>query len=811
MTSIGRYEIIESRGAGSMGTVYCARDTVLDREVALKTIRTGTTVEPELRERFYREAKACARLQHPGIVSVYDLGEADGVAFIAMELLDGTDFRKAIDQRTEVSLSKKIEAMCQVCDALSHAHQHGIIHRDIKPSNLFLLSDLRAKVLDFGIARLPSSHLTVAGQILGTPNYMAPEQILSKPADMRSDLFSAALVFFEFLVYSHPFKSPMIPRRVVEGEPDSILDYDSSLPAPLDRIFVRALAKDPDQRYRSGVDFANDLRALLDSMRKDASPSFRSTVLPSDRALPEDAPISAPHPLDLTLVKQPPPGEDPHEWRLSEVLRLVPEFEEAVDHGDVSQAERLLRELEGINAVDSRFTDTLAFCRTLLARIAPPPKVDQAPKASPPSKRADPVSVNPAPLNSAPVNPTEFDPTQLMPARLSPTQFNPTKLNPAPLSPTQFDPTQLIPAPLNPTQPNPSPARPPLDSAFSSAVSEPVRTPVPPPKPVVAPNKPSAASVPLWRSPIALVLAAAVVLAAILAVRVLAPKPVLVEPSVGAGVVSAPDSAVFKDADGQSMIVQLSKSQKVNLLELPTSRDQEWIKVQFVPATGKATPAGFLRLHDLDLANLETGDAKTQLALIRLLLGDASDASATQLEEDALKALIGRFPGAPATREADLDVAQIELKTAGLLKDGGQAEAVWTPHLDVSRQYLQMAGSDAALSDRADLLRRQIAELTPAVKPTQPPPATLATGIKQPGNGGGIASGAGKATLASNQAEDLLDKAEMVYKTGTEAADQRRNLRAAEDLVRKAMKIDPKNVRAEVLLKEIKDLQALLP
>ncbi len=230
MTSIGRYEIIESRGAGSMGTVYRARDTVLDRDVALKTIRTGTTVEPELRERFYREAKACARLQHPGIVSVYDLGEADGVAFIAMELLDGTDFRKAIDQRTDVPLSKKIDAMCQVCDALSHAHQHGIIHRDIKPSNLFLLSDMRAKVLDFGIARLPSSHLTVAGQILGTPNYMAPEQILSKPADMRSDLFSAALVFFEFLVYSHPFKSPMIPRRVVEGEPDSLLDYDSSLP-----------------------------------------------------------------------------------------------------------------------------------------------------------------------------------------------------------------------------------------------------------------------------------------------------------------------------------------------------------------------------------------------------------------------------------------------------------------------------------------------------------------------------------------------------------------------------------------------------
>ncbi len=798
MTSIGRYEIIESRGAGSMGTVYRARDTVLDRDVALKTIRTGTTVEPELRERFYREAKACARLQHPGIVSVYDLGEADGVAFIAMELLAGTDFRKAIDQRTDVPLSKKIDAMCQVCDALSHAHQHGIIHRDIKPSNLFLQNDMRAKVLDFGIARLPSSHLTVAGQILGTPNYMAPEQILSKPADMRSDLFSAALVFFEFLVYSHPFKSPMIPRRVVEGEPDSILDYDSSLPAPLDRIFVRALAKDPDQRYRSGVDFANDLRALLDSMRKDASPSFRSTVLPSDRALPEEPPISAP-PVDLTLVKQPPPGEDPHEWRLSEVLRLVPEFEYAVDHGEASEAERLLRELEAINAVDSRFTDTLAFCRTLFAKIAPAPKVDQTPKLSP-----LPASWPPASSSSQRLEPTPVTPTQLNPPPSNPTQFDPTQLNPTPLNLTQLNPTQLN--PREPTLARPSP-----DSVLSPAVAEPVRAPVLPQKPVVAANKPPAASLPAWRSPIVLVSAAAVVLIAILAVRVLATKPVRVEPSVGGGVVSVPDSAVFKDADGQSVIVQLSKSQKVNLLELPGSRDQEWIKVQFVPPVGKPTPAGFLRLHDLDLANLETSDATTQLTLIHLLLGESSDASGAQIEEDALKALIGRFPETPATRQADLDVAQIELKAGRLLKDRGEPESVWMPHLDVASQYSEMAGKDSALSERADPLRRQIAELTVVANPPPPPPPPPSGTINARQLGSGVGSGGGKGTLVPNQVEDLLNRAEMVYKSGTEAADQRKNLRAAEDLVRKALKIDPGSARAQVLLKDIKDLQALLP
>src|ERR1035437_4856856 len=135
MTTLGRYEIVDQIGIGSMGTVYRARDTVLDREVALKTIRTGVDVEPELRERFHREARACARLQHPSIVVVYDLGEVDRTAYIAMELLSGLDFRKLIDARTDIPLAVKIEAMAQVSEALAYAHRHGIIHRDIKPSN----------------------------------------------------------------------------------------------------------------------------------------------------------------------------------------------------------------------------------------------------------------------------------------------------------------------------------------------------------------------------------------------------------------------------------------------------------------------------------------------------------------------------------------------------------------------------------------------------------------------------------------------------------------------------------------------------
>ena len=309
MTALGRYEIIDKIGAGAMGTVYRARDTVLDREIALKTIRTGPQVEPELHERFYREARACAGLQHPSIVVVYDFGEIDQIAYIAMELLHGSDIRKIIDRRLEIPLVKKIDAMAQVCEALAYAHRHGIVHRDVKPSNLFIIDSKCTKVLDFGIARLPSSMLTGAGRILGTPNYMAPEQILGEPSDARADLFSAAVVFFELLVYSHPFKSDQIPQRIVEGAPDSLFDHDPKLPILLERVLQRAMAKDPERRYRTGSELAGDLRAILEALRQEASPTFSRMQLPSERevhsAIPE--PKSSTSDRSSVLMPAPPP------------------------------------------------------------------------------------------------------------------------------------------------------------------------------------------------------------------------------------------------------------------------------------------------------------------------------------------------------------------------------------------------------------------------------------------------------------------------------------------------------------------------
>jgi serine/threonine-protein kinase len=245
-----------------MGVVYRARDKILDREVALKVLRADPAAQSELFERFQREARACARLRHPNIVTVYDMGTSSEGAYTVMELLDGIDWRRAIRQNYRLPVSSKLELMAQVCDALNHAHAADIVHRDIKPSNLFLAPGPQAKVLDFGVAHLPTSNLTRTGRILGTPDYMAPEQISGSKCEARSDLFSAGIVFFEFLTGVHPFRAPFIPRRIAEGSPELLTEVAPQLPGLLGMILLRALDPRPDDRFQTGADFAAALRDL---------------------------------------------------------------------------------------------------------------------------------------------------------------------------------------------------------------------------------------------------------------------------------------------------------------------------------------------------------------------------------------------------------------------------------------------------------------------------------------------------------------------------------------------------------------------
>jgi len=276
MEILGKYELIDQLGSGSMGIVYRARDKSLDREVALKVLRAESQLDPEIAERFRREARACAQLHHPNIVTIYDLGEAEGgVTYIAMELLNGIDWRTAVRQQLRLPMARKIELLAEVCEGLGHAHSHGVVHRDIKPGNLFLHQPNQTqpgqaqinqtKILDFGIARLATSVLTRTGRILGTPNYMAPEQITGEKCDSRSDLFSVPIVSFEFLTGSHPFQAPFIPKRIVNDEPDRLRSINPAFPLDLDDALYSAMAKDPDERFQTGEEFASVLRRALDS------------------------------------------------------------------------------------------------------------------------------------------------------------------------------------------------------------------------------------------------------------------------------------------------------------------------------------------------------------------------------------------------------------------------------------------------------------------------------------------------------------------------------------------------------------------
>jgi len=280
---IGRYKILGELGRGAMGIVYRAQDPALDRVVALKTIILADDAEgrEEYQKRFFLEAKAAGKLTHPSIVTTYDFGEQDGVAYLAMELLEGTDLRTRLKEGA-LPPAEAVEVARQVAEGLGFAHERGIVHRDVKPGNIMLLERGRAKIMDFGLARMRAAdHKTVTGMVLGTPKYMSPEQVAGSPVDQRSDLFSLGIVLYEMLTGGRLFGAEdmtQIMHNVTYQEHEPPTRLKPELPAMLDFVVARALKKDPASRYQDAAELAADLSTCFTELRaRGASPAGEPT------------------------------------------------------------------------------------------------------------------------------------------------------------------------------------------------------------------------------------------------------------------------------------------------------------------------------------------------------------------------------------------------------------------------------------------------------------------------------------------------------------------------------------------------------
>jgi tRNA A-37 threonylcarbamoyl transferase component Bud32/tetratricopeptide (TPR) repeat protein len=293
---IGRYDIKGPLGKGAMGQVYLAHDTVLERDVAIKVMVAQIADDPELKQRFEREARAVAKMTHPNVLTVFDIGShTDGSPYIVMELLKGQDLQKAVRQTPPMTVERKVAVIVQVLAGLAHAHQAGIVHRDIKPANIFIQEDGSVKIMDFGVARLTTASMTGTGNIVGTADYMSPEQVKGAKVDGRSDLFSVGCMLFELAAGRRPFHSDNLMAifyKITHEEANFDLipqgaEYDALMP-----ILKKALAKNIDERYQTAYEFAVELREWL---KVHASASGTQNAL--EALVDLEAPTHAPMPM----------------------------------------------------------------------------------------------------------------------------------------------------------------------------------------------------------------------------------------------------------------------------------------------------------------------------------------------------------------------------------------------------------------------------------------------------------------------------------------------------------------------------------
>jgi len=268
--TVGRYEILGEIGQGAMGIVYKARDPQLQRMVAIKTIRFADDFEErkvkEIKARFLREAEIAGKLSHPSIVSIYDAGEDYDLTYLAMEFIDGENLVKYTQRKALLPLKRVLYIISEAAAAIDYAHTQGVIHRDIKPGNIMILKNGKVKVTDFGVAKAVSSSQTRSGIILGTPNYMSPEQINGQELDGRSDIFSLGVVLFELLTGQLPFRGKTLTNlfyKITQVKHASVSELNPSVPRICERILDKALAKDSSQRFQRAHDLGKYAKALI--------------------------------------------------------------------------------------------------------------------------------------------------------------------------------------------------------------------------------------------------------------------------------------------------------------------------------------------------------------------------------------------------------------------------------------------------------------------------------------------------------------------------------------------------------------------
>ncbi len=332
MEKLGKYLILRELGRGAGGVVYRARDPIINRLVALKTITTGLAEYPDLLQRFYQEAQSAGGLQHPNIVTIYDLGDADGIPYIAMELLEGESLDQLIGRRATLPVPLKLTYALQACRALDYAHKRGIIHRDIKPDNVMLTRDGTVKVVDFGIARVLETSRTQTGMLLGTFAYMSPEQYHGEHADARSDIWSFGILLYELLAYQRPFKGQTpasLMHSICQQEPAPLHEVAPDCPPALEAVIQKVLKKSPDERYQSMEELLLDLDPICKGMQSES------------------------------------------------VAALVVQARELSEHGDYAQSRDFLRQALQIDSTNTQARNLLEKVNTELRRILIRPKLQQ--------------------------------------------------------------------------------------------------------------------------------------------------------------------------------------------------------------------------------------------------------------------------------------------------------------------------------------------------------------------------------------------------------------------------------------------------